>query len=480
MKNEKSKIEKLTTMLRQKSISFTLIQHPPIKTVEEGLQSLGIDASQGCSTLIIKADGRFVAVYRRDDHQLDLEKVRKILGAKSVQMATPAEILTQTGSPLGATPLFSGLPALMDQTLLEKEYVYGGTGSFGYDLKIKPEDLQGLNKAEAADLIKTRRVFSGSRPTGRLHIGNYLGGVKGYLALQERADLDCIYSVVDLHGITTPYNPKTFQQQIRDVVLDYLGCGLDPKKCHLMIQSQVPEHIELAYFLSTIYPVSRVEQLPTYKDKKLENPDYINVGLFYYPILMAADILIYKAELVPVGIDQEPHIELTREIARKFNQTFSPIFPETKRFATSGEYVPSLLGSGKMSKSVEGSYILLTDDLKTIKARLAKAPTDTGKGEKAPVSGGVANLLTLVELFEGKKERQNYEKQYLGKGIKYSELKENLAQAIYKELKPIQERRLKFEKNPKLVDQILEDGRQYCSQIAKKTLAEVKQAMGLL
>jgi len=327
---------------------------------------------------------------------------------------------------------------------------------------------------------KKKRVFSGSRPTGRLHLGNYLGGVKGYLALQERGDLDCIYSVVDLHGITTPFNPKTYQQQIREVVLDYLACGLDPKKCHLMIQSQVPEHVELAYLLGTIYPVSRVEQLPTYKDKKRENPDYINIGLFYYPILMAADILIYKAQLVPVGVDQEPHIELTREAARKFNKMFAPIFPEPQRFATPGEYVPSLLGEGKMSKSIEGSYILLTDDLETIRRRLATAPTDIGKGKEVPKSGGVASLLTLVELFEGKEKRHEYEKEYLTKGIRYKELKEELAKAIYKELAPIQERRKYFEARPKLVAEILEEGRVYCSKIARQTLAEVKEAMGLV
>ena len=163
--------------------------------------------------------------------------------------------------------------------------------------------------------MNKKRVFSGSRPTGKLHLGNYLGGLKGYLALQERRDLDCIYAVVDYHGITSPFDPKTYQQQIRDVVLDYLGAGLEPKKCHLIIQSQIPEHVELAYLFGTIYPVSRIEQLPTYNEKKKEQPKYINVGLFYYPILMAADILIYKAELVPVGIDPEPHLELTREVA---------------------------------------------------------------------------------------------------------------------------------------------------------------------
>ncbi len=323
-----------------------------------------------------------------------------------------------------------------------------------------------------------KRVFSGSRPSGRLHLGNYLGGLKGYLALQERGDLDCIYSVVDLHGITTPFDPKTYKEQIYGVVLDYLGCGLDPKKCHLMIQSQVPEHVELAYLLGTIYPVSRIEQLPTYKDKKAENPTYINVGLFYYPILMAADILIYKAGLVPIGKDQLPHLEVTREIARKFNQMFGDIFPEPKEYLMEGASVPSLKGKGKMSKSVVGSYILLTDDLETIEGRLAKVPTDLGQGREVPKEGGVAALLTLVELFEGSKKRKAYEKQYLGSGIKYQGLKEELAQAIYRELAPIQERRRYFEERPELVARILEEGRVYCSKIARQTLAEVKKAMG--
>jgi tryptophanyl-tRNA synthetase len=331
--------------------------------------------------------------------------------------------------------------------------------------------------------MNKKRVFSGSRPTGRLHLGNFLGGLKGYLALQEKDNLDCIYSVVDLHGITTPYDPTRLQEQISDVVLDYLGAGLNPKKCHLMIQSQIPEHVELAYLLSTIYPVSRVEQLPTYKDKKLENPDYINVGLFYYPILMAADILIYKAEFVPVGKDQLPHIELTREVARKFNQMFHPPaggFPEPKAYETPGSYVPSLIGSGKMSKSVEGSYINLADDLETIKRKLAGTPTDMGRGEKVPTEGGVAALLALVELFEGESKRKRLEEEYVSSGIKYQILKEELAEAIYKELKPIQERRAYFETHPEEVKEILEEGRVYCEKIAKETLREVKKAMGLL
>jgi len=325
---------------------------------------------------------------------------------------------------------------------------------------------------------KKGRVFSGIRPTKGLHLGNYQGAIKNYIALQDRKDLDCIYGIVDLHGITTPYEAKNLQAQIRDVVLDYLGAGLDPRKCHIIIQSQVPEHLELAYLFSTICPVSRLEHLPNYKEKKFQFPKYGNMGLLYYPVLMAADILIYKAEEVPVGPDQAPHIEATREIARKFNRMFGKVFPEPK--ILKGESVPSLLGSGKMSKTKEGSYILLTDNLRTIKKRLAKVPTDIGRGKSIPKSGGVANLLKLIELFMGKKARQTYEKQYLGKGVKYAELKEKLAEAIYKELKPIQKRRKYFEEHPKEVDKILEEGRKYCSKIAKQTLHEAKKAMGLV
>ncbi|MEK7565611.1 MAG: tryptophan--tRNA ligase, partial [Patescibacteria group bacterium] len=163
-----------------------------------------------------------------------------------------------------------------------------------------------------------KRVFSGVRANDRPHIGNYLGAIKGMVELQDK--FDCIFSVVDLHTVNIPYDPLTLPQSIRDVVLDYLGAGLDPKKSHIMVQSHLAgEHLELAYYLGCVYPMSRIEDLPTYKDKKATYPDYVNVGLFYYPVLMAADILIYNAELVPVGVDQEPHIEVTREMARKFN-----------------------------------------------------------------------------------------------------------------------------------------------------------------
>lgn len=323
-----------------------------------------------------------------------------------------------------------------------------------------------------------KRVYSGIRATGRLHLGNYMGAVKGMLALQDT--YDCVFSVVDSHTITVPYDPKTLRQSVRDIILDYLAAGLDPEKCKLEIQSQIPEHTELAYYLATTYPVSRLEDLPTYKDKKAQYPKYVNMGLLYYPVLMAADVLLYKAELVPVGVDQEPHIEVMREIARKFNSMFGETFLEPRRFSTPGEYVPSLAGNGKMSKSVEGSYIALTDDLETVKRRLAQAVTDSGTvGGKLPKVGGVANLFKLLSLFAADDVYKKFVQDYEEKKIRYSELKEVLAHAIYGELQVLQEKRKSFEENPKLVDEILENGREQCSKIAKETMQEVREKMGL-
>ncbi len=331
-----------------------------------------------------------------------------------------------------------------------------------------------------------KKVYSGIRATNRLHIGNYLGAVKGMLTVQE--DYDCIFSVVDLHAITTPYDTKILQTNVREIIIDYLAAGLDPKKCLLEIQSQIPEHTELAYLLSTIYPVSRLEDLPTYKDKKAQYPKYVNMGLLFYPVLMAADIMLYKGELVPVGIDQEPHIEVTREIVRKFNSMFGETFPQPHRFNTEGEYVPSLTGNGKMSKSVEGSYITLTDDLETIRKRLANAPTDSGKvgGQIERDKEGVGALFTLLYLFTNKQDGsldhiyEKYENEYRDKTIRYSQMKEELANLIFNELQPLQEKRKYFEEHPQEVDEIIAESREKCLIRARETIQEVKTKMGLI
>ncbi len=336
-----------------------------------------------------------------------------------------------------------------------------------------------LNGGKIGHMSK-KRVLSGIRATGRLHLGNYLGAVKGMLALQDNSDYETFYMVADLHTLTTPYDVKNLKENVREVVLDYLAAGLDPAKTTIFVQSQVPEHVELSYLFSTATSIARMQHLPTYKEKVKQFPEHNTMALLYYPILMAADILVYKADAVPVGIDQEPHLEITREIAKKMNSLYGTNFPEPKRFATPGEYIPSLKGEGKMSKSVEGSFINLTDDLETIKKALAGAPTDSGKGDRLPKEGGVVNLLTLVELFEGEPKRKAYEKEYLSEGIKYAELKDALGEVIYRELRPIQERRKKFEANPEMVEKILTEGALHARKVAKETVEETKKAMGII
>ena len=326
-----------------------------------------------------------------------------------------------------------------------------------------------------------KRIFSGIRATGRLHVGNYLGAVKGMLELQDDPNYEMLFSVVDIHAMTTPYDKKTLAEKTREIVLDYLAAGMDSKKSVLIVQSKVADlHAELMFYFSTVITVARMQHLPTFKEKAKQYPGSVTMALLNYPVLMAADILIYKGELVPAGIDQEPHLEVAREVARKMNSKYGTDFPQPKRFATRGEYIPSLLGEGKMSKSVEGSYINLTDNLVVIKKKLANAPTDSGKGSEVPTEGGVANLLTFVELFEGKEKREKYEAEYVGKGIRYGDLKGELTEAIYEELKPIQEKRKELEKNPKYVDKVIKEGAEKARATASETVKEVKEKMGLI
>ncbi len=322
-----------------------------------------------------------------------------------------------------------------------------------------------------------KRVLSGIRATGRLHLGNYFGAVRGMVELQNDPGYETFYMVADVHTITTPYSVDELKKNRREVIIDYLAAGLDPQKSIIFLQSDVNEHIELAFYFSSVVTIAKMQHLPTFKEKVKQYPQHATMALLNYPILMAADILIYKAELVPVGIDQEPHLETAREIARRFNQDYGTDFPQPQRFKTEGEYVPSLTGKGKMSKSVKGSYINLTDDLGTIEQKVARIPTDSGKGLK--ISDGVATLMELVGLFEGKEKREELEKAYRTSGVHYAEAKRGLSEAIFHKLSPIQKKRKELEEKPDYIDKVIKDGKEKAAAVAQKTLREVKEKMGL-
>ena len=324
-----------------------------------------------------------------------------------------------------------------------------------------------------------KRVLAGIRATGTLHLGNYLGAVKGMLELQNDPSYETLYMVADVHTLTTPFDVDQLRANRREVVMDYLAAGLDPQKSIIFFQADVPEHTELAFYLSSVVSIARMQHLPTFKDKVKQYPHNVTMALLNYPILMAADILAYKAGFVPAGVDQEPHLEVAREIARKMNSQYNLNFPEPKRFSTKSEYILSLTGDGKMSKSVVGSYISLMDNLDEIRNRLAHVPTDTGKGKIIPTARGIASLLQLVGIFQGKEKFEEYEKNYLNKGIRYKDLKEELAQAIFEKLQPIQARRAELVNNPKQVDAVIADGAKRARAIARQTVDEVKAKLGL-
>jgi tryptophanyl-tRNA synthetase len=329
------------------------------------------------------------------------------------------------------------------------------------------------------------RILSGIQPTGELHIGNYLGAIKQWTELQKSKNLDketgCIFIIVDLHSITIDYDPKQMQKNILSAAMDYLAAGIDPKKCIIFVQSQIKEHAELAWLLETITPIGELERMTQYKDKSKQNKDNINAGLLAYPVLMAADILLYKTTIVPVGDDQAQHVELTREIARKFNHKFGQLFPEPKtQLQKTGARIMSLADpSQKMSKSIPQGCIYLSDTPEIIREKIKIAVTDSGKEIKFDETNkpAISNLLTVYHLFSGKLI-QDIEKEYSNKG--YGEFKKDLAEVIIDGLKEFQENKKKFEKNPALIKKILAQGAKQAQKIAEETMAGVKDKMGLI
>jgi tryptophanyl-tRNA synthetase len=332
------------------------------------------------------------------------------------------------------------------------------------------------------------KIFSGMRPTGQLHIGNYLGALKNWIELQKKAD--CIFGVVDYHGITTPFNPKTIHKDTMNLILDYLGAGIDPKKSTLIIQSQIPEHTELAWILGTLTPLSQLERMTQFKEKSKQHNKNVNAGLFSYPVLMAADILLYKADTVPVGEDQQQHVELARAIAKKFNNKFGNVFPLPKvQLVKHGARIMSLTDPKKKMSKTGDESIELNDSPAQIRNKIKRAVTDSGKEIKYDLKKkpGVSNLLTIYHLFSGK-SISDLEKKYKNKGPafakasagKYGEFKKDLAEVIIKGLKPFQEKRKKYQKNPKLVKKILAQGHKKAQKIAQETIREVKQKMGFI
>ena len=329
-------------------------------------------------------------------------------------------------------------------------------------------------------LPKNKIILSGMQPSGGLHLGNYLGALKNWVMLQS--DNRCFFTIVDLHAITVPYEAKDLPGRVLEMAIDFLAAGVDPEKSVLFVQSHVPEHTELAWLLNTITPLGELERMTQFKDKANEQRGGVNAGLLNYPVLMAADILLYQPDLVPVGEDQTQHVEFTRTLAHKFNGIFGEYFKEPKVYEAQVPRVMSLLEPAKkMSKSYGPNHCLfLSDEPEVIRKKIAKAVTDEGGSSGAEVSGG-RNLLQLFKvLSDDKALKQQLDDQYRAGELRYSELKPLLAETIIKLLEPLQAKRQELLAKPQQVKKILLAGRDQAHLIAGKTLSEVKERMGLI
>ena len=322
-----------------------------------------------------------------------------------------------------------------------------------------------------------KRIFSGAQPTGQLHIGNYLGALKNWVALQD--DYDAFYCIVNLHAITLPQDPVTLRKATLDLARIYLAAGVDPARSTIFIQSDVPEHTELTWVLSCIARMGELERMTQFKDKGKGNAERAGVGLFTYPVLMAADILLYQTDLVPVGADQKQHLELCRDLAERFNRDYGETFKLPDPYIPPvGASIKSLQDPGKkMSKSDENlnGSIFLLDDADTVTKKIKRAVTDSGTtiefDEKRPA---INNLLSIYQILTDKSADECIS-HFEGKG--YGHFKTELAETVVEFLRPFQERVKQYD--DEILFSILEPGAEKARDIAARTLSDVYSAMGI-
>ena len=325
---------------------------------------------------------------------------------------------------------------------------------------------------------KKGRVFSGARPTGRQHLGNYLGAIQNYVALQD--DYDCIYCIVDIHALTTVDTTEDLRLNTYEMALDWLAAGIRPDESIVFIQSQVPEVTELHTFFSMVTPLGKLTDLPTFKEKARQQPHNVNYGLVGYPVLMAADIALYMADTVPVGVDQAPHIEFTREVVRSFNYRYNTnVLVEPQMKATEFPKVLGIDGQQKMSKSLN-NHIELAATPEETKARVMQMVTDPQRQRRTdPGDPDVCNVFSLHKVFSSAEEVAMVNEECRRAGIGCVQCKQLLAKNLNVNLQPFRDRRTKLSEDPQMVWDVLDDGRQRAGAIAKDTILQVKSAIGL-
>ncbi|MBO4621373.1 MAG: tryptophan--tRNA ligase [Paludibacteraceae bacterium] len=323
------------------------------------------------------------------------------------------------------------------------------------------------------------KVVSGIRPTGNLHLGNYFGAVKSFVKMQD--DYDCLFFVADWHSLTTHPKPEDIRRSAKTVMAEYLACGIDPQKASIYVQSDVKEVLELYLYFNMNAYLGELERVTSFKEKVRKQPDNVNAGLLTYPTLMAADILMHKADKVPVGKDQEQNMEMARLFARRFNRIYDVEYfkePESFHFSDKAIKIPGLDGSGKMGKS-EGNCIYLCDDEKTITKKVMKAVTDQGPTQmNQPKPDVIQNLFTIMEVVSGKDTLDYFNDKWNSCEIRYGDMKKQLAADICALLNPIRERILDIQSNDEYLEKVAREGAERAHESAAKTIREVREIIG--
>jgi tryptophanyl-tRNA synthetase len=328
---------------------------------------------------------------------------------------------------------------------------------------------------------KKEIVLSGIRPTGNLHLGNYFGAIKNFIKMQEM--FECYFFIADYHSLTTHPKPEDLQGKVRQVLIEYLAAGLDPEKATLYLQSDLPETTELYLFLNMNAYLGELERVTTFKEKARKQPDNVNAGLLTYPTLMAADILIHRSHMVPVGKDQEQHLEMTRTFARRFNRMYkTDYFPIPRAFNFGDDLIkiPGLDGSGKMGKSEgEGNAIFLAEDPKSIRKKVMRAVTDSGPtqlNQEKPEP--IENLFTIMKVVSAPDVVEYFDDQYNKMTIRYGDMKKQLAEDIIKFTEPFREKVKEIAANQDYIDKVMKTGAEKARESGSKTVNDVREIIG--
>lgn len=528
------KVQRYIEGLKKLGIEHTLLAHPQLISVEEVQHYLGYGMEDSAATLIMKADDAFIAIVRRGDTKLDSDKTKKDLGITKLRMATEEEFANVAGVPSGAVSIYvPNLPTYIDKKVFEKEYINAGSGSLLLTIRYRTEDLKKIPQSKVVDItsrervinhsvrqkIVNKRFLSGITPSGdgSLHIGNYLGAVRQFIELAK--DHECFLMVADLHALTTVQHRLQLQKNTETLILNELSLlmgelGENLPNVTFFRQSDVPEHTELQSILNNVTPLGLIKRAHAYKDKLAgeAGEEEINMGLFCYPILMAADILLYKPDLVPVGKDQKQHVEITRDIAQRFNKTFckrdQPLQTLQKGLIPQGQevfklpeaYIPEEVavvlgtdGKRKMSKSL-GNVISIFDDEEIIKKQVMSTYTDPTRIHATDPGHIEGNMVFVYLDFFGdptsscnaglrgaRKSKVDELKEAYRKGqVADVEVKNYLYESLLKYFANARQIYRQLRGNPEAVRNILEEGAQKARAVARETMKEVREAIGLM